>query len=538
VTVVEHVEQAVDLRTEDAPCAVFSVDPVGTVLTANRAARALFPTLLPGTAAADGVPSWLTDTAGPDPVTGTVGPHALEGHLVREPDGTATWWLLDATDVRVAREALRTERARTAFLTEVSSTLLGSLNVQRCMELTAELATTHLCDAAVVIAPARRRRHQVVTSVRGAAPVSGELTGDPADVPGLLEALQGFPPVPSRWLDPGATPEWLLPEDLGRIGSVVVTPLPGHGVPAGALVLMRTADGEDGGGFAEDEEVFSRLFAVRAGIAMSAARLYDQQASLTETLMRELLPPKIQQLDGVEFAARYRASQDEERVGGDFYDVHPAAGPDASSLVVLGDVCGKGLDAAVLTGKIRSALHALLPFADDHLRMLQLLNGALLDAHDTRFATLVLASVQRDASAVRLRLTCGGHPAPLIVRTDGTVEEAATRGSLIGALPEVVATTADVSLGAGETCLLYTDGITEAQGGPFGDEQYGEDRLRAALSECAGMPAEAVAERIQMLASQWVGRGGHDDMAVLAITAPRGQHLTAVGGHGRGRYTA
>jgi serine phosphatase RsbU (regulator of sigma subunit) len=105
-------------------------------------------------------------------------------------------------------------------------------------------------------------------------------------------------------------------------------------------------------------------------------------------------------------------------------------------------------------------------------------------------------------------------------------------------MPEVRATTADVTLSPGETCLMYTDGITEAKGGPFGDELFGELRLQRVLGECAGMPAEAVVERVQMLASQWVGRGAHDDMAVLAITAPRGQHLTAVGGHGRGRYTA
>jgi serine phosphatase RsbU (regulator of sigma subunit) len=67
---------------------------------------------------------------------------------------------------------------------------------------------------------------------------------------------------------------------------------------------------------------------------------------------------------------------------------------------------------------------------------------------------------------------------------------------------------------------------------------FGEERLRDMLGECAGMPAEAVVERVHMVAAHWVGRSNHDDMALLAITSPRGQHLTAVGGHGRGRYTA
>ncbi|MFR9801105.1 PP2C family protein-serine/threonine phosphatase [Pseudonocardia sp. RS010] len=551
VTDPEHATGAtlleIDTRIDTAPHPAVVADAAGIVQALNRAARALLPGVRVGESLTATAPGWLAEshatlagTPGPGGAAqGWVDRRSLEGHPVRHDDGTVTWWLVDDTDTRLAREALRTEQARTAFLTEVSTALLGSLNLQRCMETTVALATENLCDAAIVMAPARGGRYPTVTVLRGGEIVHDVLDVDAEEVPGLAEALQGFPPVPSRWLDPMSVPEWLRPTGFGEVGSIVVTPLPGHGVPAGALILVRGAGAAE---FSEEEEVVARLFATRAGVAMSAARMYDQQASITETLMRDLLPPTVHQLPGVEFAARYRASQDGDRVGGDFYDVHPASVEDgengAESLVVLGDVCGKGLDAAVLTGKIRSTLHALLPLADDHLRMLRLLNGALLNTHDARFATLVLASVARDGAGVRLRLTCGGHPAPLIVRADGHVEEAPTRGTLIGAIPDVRATTAELTLGPGETCLMYTDGITEAKGGPFGDELFGEQRLRRALGECAGMPAEAVVERVQMLASQWLGRGTHDDMAVLAITAPRGQHLTAVGGHGRGRYTA
>ncbi|MQS08515.1 PP2C family protein-serine/threonine phosphatase, partial [Streptomyces alkaliphilus] len=336
-------------------------------------------------------------------------------------------------------------------------------------------------------------------------------------------------------IDPASAPAWMVPEDFGEIGSMVVTPLPGHGVPAGALVLLRRSDRTS---FNDSEEVFARLFAARAGAAMSAARLYAEQASITEILMRELLPPRLHHVDGVEFAAGYRPSADEERIGGDFYDVHPASAEGQESLAVLGDVCGKGLEAAVLTGKIRNTLHALLPMAEDHERVLRLLNGALLDSHHTRFVTLVLASAVRRSGTVRLRLTSAGHPAPLIVRADGRVEEADTKGMLVGALPRIEARTHTTDLAPGESCLLFTDGITEARGGPMGDELFGEDRLRAALEECAGMPAEAIVERVRMLVSEWLGIGRHDDMAVVAITAPRGAHLSAVGGHGPGRFTA
>lgn len=507
----------------------------GAVRVLNHSAQRLFPDLRPGADLAGAVPSWLAEAhrEAAERAAGWVAERSFEAQPVRHDDDSTTWWLCEDTEAQRVREALRAERARAEFLSEAFTALLGSLNLERCMEVAAELAAGHLADAALVIAPGTRRRYPVTRCSRGARPVHVQWDIDPDEVPGLGEALQGFPPVPSRWIDPASAPDWLLPEDFGEVGSIVVTPLPGHGVPAGALVLLSRVRQP---AFTEDEEIFARLFAARSGAAMSAARVFAQQASITETLMRDLLPPALHQVAGVEFAGGYRPSQDTEHVGGDFYDVHP--GSDGESLAVLGDVCGKGLEAAVLTGKIRSTLHALLPMAGDHQRMLGLLNGALLHSHDARFVTLVLASATRHGAGVRLRLTSAGHPPPLIVRANGSVEEAGTSGTLVGVLPEISASTAEVTLGPGETCLLYTDGITEARGGPLGDGMFGEERLRRALAECGGMPAEAVVERVQMLATQWVGRNRHDDMAVLAITAPRGQHLTAVGGHGPGRYTA
>nr|WP_239106194.1 PP2C family protein-serine/threonine phosphatase [Streptomyces sp. SID8014] len=523
----------------------------GAVVTANAHAAALFPAAVPGAPLSAAVPRWLGAAhraavgAGPaprtgeagEPASGPVGERVYRAVPAPGRDGGTphlVWWLSDDTERAAAEAALAVERERTAFLAEASNALLATLNTERCMEVTAQLAARHLADGVVVVLPGGGRRTPLARAVDGGGSTRALLTLDPADLPGLAEALQGFPPVPSRWIDPKALPDWVVPEEFGGpVGAVAVVPLPGHGVPAGALILLRR-DGKRG--FTEPEEVFARLFAARAGAALSAARMYAEQAAVTATLMRELLPPRLEQIRGVEFAGGYRASERGERVGGDFYDVHPEAGEAGASLVVLGDVCGKGLDAAVLTGRIRNTLEALLPMADDHPRVLRMLNDSLLSSHHTRFATLVLASAIRDGDAVRLDLTSAGHPPPLLVRADGTVEAADTRGSLVGALPEVEATTARVTLRAGETCLLYTDGVTEARGGPFGDRMFGEERLREALAECAGMPAEAVVERVQMLATQWVGGGEHDDMAMVAVTVPRkstaGVVSTALGGRG------
>lgn len=528
-----------------APCPALVADAEGGIIALNQAAATLFPGAGPGDWLQDKAPSWLFDAhlrlsggAAPGdvpPVYGRLGERSFQARATHAADGEVVWWLLDDTERRQVEETLREERERTALLADASSALLSSLNLERCMEVTARMASTHLADAAVIIAPAGTRHHPVTYCYRGGPATQARLDVDPAVMPGLSEALQGFPPVPSRWIDPAEVPDWVIPEGFGGpVGSVAVTPLPGHGVPAGAIVLLRGSRSE---AFSEGEELFARLFAARAGAALSAARMYAEQADITATLMRELLPPTLRRVHGVEYAGGYRASVQTDRIGGDFYDVHPGGTEDQETLAVLGDVCGKGLEAAVLTGKIRNTLQALLPLAQDHAHVLQLLNDALLTSHHTRFATLVLASVRRHGTTIRVRVTSAGHPAPLVVRMDGSVEAAATRGSLVGVLRRVKTQTATVELRAGETCLLFSDGITEARGGPLGDRLFGEDRLQRALGECAGMPAEAVVERIQMLTSEWVGAGRHDDMAVLAVTAPRTAHLSAVNGRTRGRFT-
>ncbi|WP_405578513.1 PP2C family protein-serine/threonine phosphatase [Streptomyces sp. NBC_01190] len=534
------------------------VDSDGVVRRTNDEAASLLPDARVGADLTEAAPPWLaaahrrlneaesrtagaaatagvTDETGPAPANGPVGERSFAAHpSAPDSSGAVAWWLVDDTEHRSTADALTVERERTAFLTEASNLLLSSLNLERCMDVAAQLAATYLADAALVVAPSAGRLLPVTSCVRGGVPVHGKADGDPAAVPGLAEALRGFPPLPSRWIDPANAPDWVVPAGFGAVGSMVVTPLPGQGVPAGALILLRKTDGET---FSVAEETVARLFAGRAGAAMSAARLFAEQTSITETLMRDLMPPPMRHMGGVDYAAGYRAARPGERIGGDFYDLHAGQGAGGESLVVLGDVCGKGLDAAVLTGKIRNTLQALLPMAGDHQQVLSLLNGALLSSHHTRFATLLLASAVRHGPDVRLRLTSAGHPSPLLVRADGRVETVPTRGTLVGVMPTVVARTEHVTLAPGETCVLFTDGITEAKGGPVGGEFFGETRLARALGACAGMPPEAVVQRVLTLAARWVGDGRHDDMAAVAIASPRGAHLSAVGGHGPGRFT-
>lgn len=528
----------------DVPHPVLVVDAAGTVRALSASAQLVLPRAAVGHALTDCAPAWLARAhrADPSPVSGVVDGREYRAQPTVLAMQDVAWWLMENTTPAVLemREELMRERERATFLDEASAVLMASLNVDRCMEATARMAARHLADAAVVVAPVTGGQIPVVCCDDDGAVEHRQIAANPAAVAGLSEALRGFPPVPSRWIDPATVPDWLVPHGFtDSVGSVVITPLPGHGVPAGALVLLRKSAQTE---FRTGEELFARLFAARAGAALSAARLYAEQAAITRTLMRDLLPPQLQRIEGIELAGGYRASEDHEAVGGDFFDVHTGVGGNGlaagETLIVLGDVCGKGLDAAVMSGKIRNTLQALAPLAGDHVSVLKLLNSALLSPHDSRFATLVLASVSSRDGQVRLRLTSAGHMAPLLVRNDGTVEEADTRGTLVGVLPEIKARTCETVLAPGETCLLYTDGVTEAHGGPLGTDMFGEDRLTDALTKCAGLPAEAVVEHVMMLTSQWVKERSHDDIAVVAITAPRRTHLSAVDGHTAGRYIA
>jgi serine phosphatase RsbU (regulator of sigma subunit) len=530
------------------PWPVLVIDRAGVLTAVSDSAQSMLPAAAPGLSVDDVAPLWLSrahqalerpiEAAQMPIASGLLDGLDFEAHPALLPSGDVAWCLVGeiVSVLRQTQQSLAKERERAAFLAEASAVLGASLNIDRCMEATVQMAAKHLADAAVLVAPPTGRRIPVVCSGPDGAAEHRHVVADPADVAGLAEALRGFPPVPSRWIDPATVPDWLMPDGfVAPVGSVVITPLPGHGVPAGALVLLRRTSKT---AFSEGEEGFARMFAARAGAALSAARLYAEQAATTRTLMRELLPPRLHRVHGIELAGGYRASEDHQVIGGDFYDVHPAPTPEEETLVVLGDVCGKGLEAAVLTGKIRNTLQALAPLAKSHEDVLKLLNGALLSPDNSRFATLVLASVVRRDGQLALRLTCAGHPAPMIVRNDGRVEQVDTRGTLVGALPQFKARSVEASLAPGETCLLYTDGVTEAHGGPLGTEMYGEQRLSAALAECVGMPPEAVVERILMLTTQWLGQRAHDDIAVVAITAPHRTHLSAVDGHTAGRYTA
>ncbi len=537
-----------------------------TIVLVNAAAQRLLPGVGAGNGAASVRAAGLARAArdGHDTFVDEHGGRRIRGRRAPLDADHYAWYLHDRTEEMAWGAALAAERARAAFLAEAGRRLSASLHRRRCARTTVELAVSYLADLAVVVLSPDRRRVEWLRAVAGGDVDDGTVREQQTvEVPGLAEALAGFPPASSRWLDPAQAPPWLLPAGFGRVGALLVTPLPGNGMPAGALVLARRATraetddeasgghgirghgpgdrrvgdhdrgdhGSGGHGFDDDDEQVARVFAARAGAAISAATLYHEQVDTTAVLQADLLPPTLPAVDGVELVGAYRAATESLRIGGDFYDVFPPAGRASETMVVLGDVCGTGPQAAVLTGKVRQTLRALRLVEHRPDAMLHVLNQALLQTGNrTRFVTLVLGTVARvDHGRVRMTLAAAGHPAPLVLRRDGTVEEVATRGTLIGAVRQTVVRPAVIELAPGELCLLYSDGLTEARGGHTGHEPYGDERLHAALASCRDMPAAAVVERVEQLASDWVNGGGHDDIAMLAVRAPARTPLTLAG---------
>jgi serine phosphatase RsbU (regulator of sigma subunit) len=493
-----------------------------TIVLVNAAAAALLPGLAPGVTTAQSPLAGLAlaTAEGTSTFTGSYEGRQLLGHRRPLGDEHYGWYLQDITDEIARAQEFQAERDRTLFLAEASRRLSASLHQRRCMRTTVELAAAHLADAAVVVLPARRRQSEWMRLVTGDSVEEGVLREKVlGEVPGLEEALGGFPPIPSRWLDASQVPAWLLPEGFGPVGALLVTPLPGNAEPAGALILARRGAGAV---FSAEDEMLARIFAARAGGAISAAALYRDQVDTTAILQADLLPPELPQPEGVELIGSYQAAKDALRIGGDFYDVFGPTDDSPETVVALGDVCGKGPEAAVLTGKVRQTLRALRLVGSDPATMLTVLNRALIgSSRQHRFVTLVIAAISRaEHGRVRLRLATGGHPAPLVLRADGAVEAVPVSGTLIGVVPKIAVRSAEIELAPGEFCLLYSDGLTEARGGASGTEQYGEERLREALASCVGMPGTAAVERVRQLVSDWVHGGVRDDIAMLAVRAP------------------
>ena len=248
----------------------------------------------------------------------------------------------------------------------------------------------------------------------------------------------------------------------------------------------------------------------RNALAVSEQRLHETE-TLAAALQRSLLPPALPHIPHTEIAATYHPAN-RYQVGGDFYDVFPIDGQTWG--LVMGDVCGKGPDAAGRTSCARYSLRAAAIHETDPAAVLELVNQALLlDAEaviEAPFVTAVFARLQPHRAGATIVFAAGGHPLPTVLRADGTVEQAGEPGTLLGVLQQSRSTTSTLELATGDTMVLVTDGVLDS-----GRPRLDLDGLTDVLSSCRGLAPAGIAARIH----QTVAAAQSDDIAILVVTA-------------------
>ncbi len=296
-------------------------------------------------------------------------------------------------------------------------------------------------------------------------------------------------------------------------GETVVLPLVARNRVIGMLTLGKPSDEHFRQEILELAEDLSR----RAALALDNARLYSERTAISQSLQRSLLPPELPHIENVEVEVIYRAAGEGNEVGGDFYDLFPIR--DGAYGFAIGDVCGTGPEAAAVTGLARHALRLLAREGYGGPAVLERLNSAILDeGARSRFLTLLYGELwpQEDGSAV-LKVVCAGHPLPLRLRQDGTVEPAAEPQPLLGVMEDLELYEQTVTLDPGDVLLCVTDGVTERR---EGTRMLGDDGLADVLTTCTGLTAGAVAARIMRAVERFASDAPSDDMAILAMRVP------------------
>lgn len=431
---------------------------------------------------------------------------------------------------RSARAEAEAARERLSFLARITAVLGTTLDVDELLEEVTHMAVGEFADGCSVDLLVDGALRRAVLHHR-----------DPAQAHIYRELRRHYPPKPGEGNPLLRTIEtqqpWLLPEVpdevldayaederhralLGelRAGSVMVVPLAGRNRVLGLLSFVC----ERRGAYDDETLEVARDIGRRLGMAIENARLYQERSQgerrfrrLADTLQASLLPPHLPRIPGLELAAAYRPAAKGLEVGGDFYDVFPLQ--DDQWGIVMGDVCGKGPEAARLTAFARYTLRAAAVQEECPRAAVELLNSAMVrdsDGADTRFLTLAYLRATVATGGVTARLVLAGHPQPLILRADGTVEATGQPGGLLGVMDDPDLRDCELRLGPGDALLLFTDGVPEARNGA---EMFGEERLAEVVSRCAGLEPQKLLDGVLDAFGDFGGGVARDDLALLCL---------------------
>ena len=300
--------------------------------------------------------------------------------------------------------------------------------------------------------------------------------------------------------------------------SLMCVPLSARGRTIGAVTLVSSGPDRR---YDEEDLLLAEDLAYRCALAADNARLYRDRSEIARVLQRSLLPPLLPEIPGVEVGAEYLSVGESSQVGGDFYDLINTV--EDGWICAIGDVRGKGVEAASVTALARYTIRAITMKDDRPSEVLAALNEAMLrQLPEDRFCTVACIRLEpEDGSAgVGVDVSRAGHPPPLLVRTDGTVEEVGCTGRVLGVFPDAELTDSSLRLMPGEALVLYTDGITEARSPDGGF--FGEDRLRRLLGSYAGCDAVTFAARIKDDVLDFQEGDLRDDLAVMVLRARDG----------------
>jgi len=371
--------------------------------------------------------------------------------------------------------------------------MLAALVPRVCEVVAAEAATVLLTDEAgqlVVRASTAMQEGEPPVEIAPGEGISGKVAQ--SGKPMILRDAQ-----PGQVVDPATR----------NMRSVISVPLMAGGVVTGVIQVGVTAPDR----FTEDDILLLRLAADRVALAIDHVRVYEREHRIAETLQRSLLPERLPALPGLEVAARYQAAASEAEVGGDWYDVIPI---DSSRVgLVMGDVAGKGLAAASMVGRLRSALRAYALEGHDVKTAVDRLNQLVWsDLEDSQMATLVFMVIDQAESTISW--VNAGHLPPLVLE-DGQPRFLDGPSSVpLGVMPYAQYEAGSIELPAGATILLYTDGLVERHGELI---DHGLRRLAEAASDLPHSTERLCDELLEHLVPSGAAA---DDVAILALHAP------------------